>query len=756
MTGIAASVVPVGDDLSTRLRSLLRPEFAAPVILVDPSDPVTGGPQCVAVACDRVAVHKGMCNRHYQRWTDEGRPAVEAWAASVTANTRWLQEPRKCTVASCRRALCEHGLCHSHAVRWEQAGRPERDAWVAAGAGGGPLPAAATCRFRACGLDAEGSAGLCQAHRSRWIRHGRPPVEQWLEDCALWGRDKFDLRALPAPMRWEIGYAIQRRVDERRTKTRPESILRLLRALPRFGATSLLQRTTEEWTAYLGYSSERGYIERRFLLDAISYLRDLIDGVGWDDEYPRDVWLLRRLGYPSRDGQLRFDGIEASWLRALTKRWIRWRLSTGISVGTVRADIRAITLFAQSFPTLHRGPQAMTRELIETHLAHLATQFRQPKTRTSHISAVAGLLRASRQHGWEPRLDAHVDLYREDYPRLHLGHPRALSEAVMTQLEHPDNLRRFKDARGQLLARILMRTGLRVGDGCRLALDCIVRDVHGAPYLHYTNHKMRREAFVPIDTDLAEAIGQQQQAVLTELPSATCLLPRPTRNPDGHMPFSTATFRGELVEWLRCCDIRDELGQPVRVTPHQWRHTFGTRLINREVPQETVRRLLDHSSHQMTAHYARLSDTTIREQWERARKVDISGQELPPDSGPLSEAVWMKNNLARAKMALPNGYCTLPLQQSCQYANACLTCPVFVTTAEFLPEHRQQLNATRALIIRAEERGQQRVVEMNRSVETNLLAIISGLTTSSPCSRTCASPCACGGADDDKEVPGVG
>ena len=564
---------------------------------------------------------------------------------------------------TCRRGRCEHGLCHSHDVRWDSLGRPELRPWIDAG-GGPPLPATATCRFPSCSLHAEGDAGLCQGHRSRWIGRGRPPVEAWIQDCLLWGRDKFDLRGLPTPMRWEIAYAIQRRVDERRTKTRPESILRLIRALPRSGDTSLLDRTPQQWTAYLGYSSQRGYIERRFLLDAISYLNDLIDGVGWDAEYPRDVWLLRRLGYPSRDGQLRFDGIHAPWLRALAKRWIRWRLSTGISVGAVRADIRAITVFAQSFPSLQRGPQAMTREVIEAHLAHLATVYPAPKTRTAHISAVAGLLRAARQHGWEPLLDPHVDVYRDDYPRLHQGHPRALSEAVMTQLEHPDNLDRFADPCGRLLTRILMSTGLRVGDGCKLPLDCLVHDGNGAPYLHYTNHKMRREAFVPIDTDLADAITGQQRAVIAELPSATYLLPRQTRNPEGRQPFSTATFRGELHQWLHGCDIRDERGAPVRITPHQWRHTYGTRLINQDVPQETVRRLLDHSSHQMTAHYARLADTTIRQQWERARKVNINGHELTPDTGPLAEAVWMKNNLARAKMALPNGYCTLPLHLS--------------------------------------------------------------------------------------------
>jgi hypothetical protein len=140
-----------------------------------------------------------------------------------------------------------------------------------------------------------------------------------------------------------------------------------------------------------------------------------------------------------------------------------------------------------------------------------------------------------------------------------------------------------------------------------------------------------------------------------------------------------------------------------------------------------VRRLLDHSTHHMTARYARLSQQTIRAKWEASRKVDIRGLDVSPPEGPLADAEWMKNNLARAKMALPNGYCALPLQQRCEFANACLTCPMFVTTAEFLPEDRRQLHATRKLIARGEADGQLRLVEMNRTVEANLLAIIAAV-----------------------------
>lgn len=730
-----------GPSLLTRIRSELRPEFSAELIFVDASDPVMGGLVCQALTCARVGVLAGMCTNHHQRWVAAGRPELQAWAAVASTNSRWLTEPASCEATTCHRARRDRGLCHSHFIRWDRAGRPDRATWLV-GNSGPPLRRGPVCRFGGCSLDAEGTVDLCRAHRSRWVRHGRPSIEAYLISCESYGRDRFDLRALPMPMRVEVAYAIQRRVDERRTKTRPDLLRRLLGQLPASGATSLLDRSPEQWTTDLGFSTVRGSVSHRFLLDAIGYLTDLVEGVGWDTEYPRDVWLLRRIGYPGRDKALRFDDIEPVWLRSLTKRWARWRISTGTGIGTVTADVRAISLFARSCPSLQRGPEALTREQLEAHLAHLAVLYPKAKTRKGQIGSLAGLLRAARQHGWEPRIGVNVDIYREDYPRLPVAAPRALSEAVMAQLEREENLVRFRDPRGRLVAKILMGTGLRVGDACTLQVDCLVRDDQGAPYLHYTNHKMRRDAFVPIGVELAEAISVQQEAVLIEFPTGTCLFPRRTRNPDGNFAFSTSTFRGELAVWLLECGMRDELGRPVHVTPHQWRHTFGTRLINSEVPQETVRRLMDHASHQMTAHYARLSDKTIRDQWERARKVNVAGEELATDTGPLAEAIWMKNNLARAKMALPNGYCTLPLQQSCEYANACLTCPVFVTTPEFLPQHQRQLEATRTLIDQAEQQGHQRVVEMNQTVEKNLLSIIGTLTAPTGCAGSCAS-CDC-------------
>jgi len=206
------------------------------------------------------------------------------------------------------------------------------------------------------------------------------------------------------------------------------------------------------------------------------------------------------------------------------------------------------------------------------------------------------------------------------------------------------------------------------------------------------------------------------------------LFPRPTKNPDSRAPVASSTYRLALYRWLARCQVRDTHGRPVALTPHQWRHTLGTRLINRDVPQEVVRRILDHDSPQMTAHYARLHDTTVRRHWEAARKVDITGQAVMVDpAGPLAEAAWAKQRLGRATQALPNGFCGLPVQKTCPHANACLTCPMFLTTAEFLPQHRTHRGQVIELITAAEARGQTRLVEMNQQVLGNLDRIIDTL-----------------------------
>lgn len=202
----------------------------------------------------------------------------------------------------------------------------------------------------------------------------------------------------------------------------------------------------------------------------------------------------------------------------------------------------------------------------------------------------------------------------------------------MAQIEDPAAQAKL-DQPYRLILQLLIRTGLRINDALRVEVDCVVRDAQQAPYLRYYNHKMRREAFVPIDDELAAAIRAQQDAVLAQWPDATYLTPAPNSRDGRKARNTTGGSFTAITAWQEACGLHDELGRPFRFTAHQLRHTYGTRLINADVPQEVVRRLLDHESPEMTARYARLKDDTnppalgTRTQDQHSRRNDHPGRQ---------------------------------------------------------------------------------------------------------------------------------
>jgi hypothetical protein len=132
----------------------------------------------------------------------------------------------------------------------------------------------------------------------------------------------------------------------------------------------------------------------------------------------------------------------------------------------------------------------------------------------------------------------------------------------------------------------------------------------------------------------------------------------------------------------------------------------------------------------MTAHYARVHDTTIRAAFDdyQRQRVNIAGQALGYDpDAPTAAAEWVKHNLSRIRDSLPNGYCGRPPQQDCPHPNACLTCPDFQTTPEFLGTHRRQSTVNLRLITRADANGQTRLADSLRQVQDSLERIIPAL-----------------------------
>lgn len=598
------------------------------------------------------------------------------------------------------------------------------------------------CAVPGCGRRYQGR-GLCNSHYSRWHKAGKPDLEQFTAATGPVGRpwrglragECYDLRVLPSPLRLEIAYALQCRSDQRAAGLRPCQVAVAVKRLARAGLSSLLELSPDELAAIVRPAAARDHDAAAFARYAQQQVADLAGGATAEQEYQRDTWDARRLGLPANASShlIRFGGIPQAWLREAVKRWARFRLATGKAVGTVAGDALALAWFARYLDRAVPGAvaeAAISRGVLEGYLSHLASADLAAQTRLGYLVALRAFVEASRRHGWLPRLPGGAVLYADDMPRRGAYLPRFIPEHVMAQLESPANLARIGDPSTRHLIVVLIETGLRSGDACRLDLDCLAQDSAGWPCLRFYNSKVRTEQMIPLSARAADAIAAQQQHVRAAWPGTRRLFPRATANPDGRACFSYATLHARLLRWQDDIDLRDEHGQPVRVSPHRFRHTLGTRMINSGVPEHIVQRMLGHKSPQMTARYASLHDTTLRAAFDQycQQRVDITGQLIGYDPGsPAADAEWAKHNLARIRDSLPNGYCGRPPQQECPHPNACLTCPDFQTTPEFLSVHRAQREHTAVLIATAEQLGQTRLAAGHRKVAASLDAIIPAL-----------------------------
>ena len=769
MTAAALHVLP-GALPSERpwevmLREAVRPEFQVDVYRPERGDPVLYGPTCAIAGCPGRGVNrslglkaKGMnhsigtvfrgylCLPHVAMWRREGEPPIDAWVRHCARALKTQGIPRPCAVAGCPRSTMRRGLCDAHHHRWQRAREPELGEYIETTK---PVPSGDTpCRVDRCAFPGFGNHGLCDAHlmRFRNVRASRSGVTvddflAHLTEARRIAAPRYDMSGVLPVIRLELGLALQCRFDQRRARMQPLTFAEVTRWLLDEHVGSVLDHGEAHWKA----SAEQRFAgaKRRSLpLAWLHFVRQcslrLREEQSGEQIWQWDTWPVERIDVDRRwahqpTRRIYFAEIEPAWLRELAKRWARWRLTSatkspaGIAVTT--SSIRRFCRWAETHDVALSSAAAITRGVLEDYRSAVFSFDCSPVRKGGLLTDLKVFLDDVRLHEWAC-LPANATYYRGEIPRDRKSLPRFIDEFVMGQLENPENLDRLPDLTTRTAVVILIETGLRSVDCLRLPYDPITVDEAGAPYLRFFNHKLTREAIIPISQQLLEQIRRQQQDLDERFAARPpILLPRVHANPDGIRPFQWSALNQRLRRWVTDCGIRDATGQPVRVTAHQFRHTVGTRMINNKVPIDTVQFMLDHASPEMTARYATVKRETLRREWELYQeRINVRGEivRLDPD-GPLGDAAWAKENLARAKQTLPNGYCGLPLQQHCPHPNACLTCDNFLTTAEFLPVHVEQLDRTRQLQADAREHGNERLVEMNEPVRLNLARIIDGL-----------------------------
>jgi len=575
-----------------------------------------------------------------------------------------------------------------------------------------PLPGFGACQVTVCTRQAHGRRGLCRAHDDRWWEQERAGKVTHA-DFGAWCRSSAPvasghevvLRGLAPLVQAQILFGLQERC--------------------RFGAVTYLYQLRIFCRRLLagGCATIAGFDVAQLQRNHRALVQDLQQavrqaGTSPEEEQRKDVWNTAVLGH-GRRRVIDFTGISQVWLREAVKRWVAEELPT--RAGELSASLR-----------LHRDDHGDDLPLLGradilallSRLAHRAATGQISSWRRSRTCRqLAMILRECRALGLtrpgQPMAGLPDDfaIRRDDIPQLAADDEpgRALPTGVLNHLISA--LPVLEEAASpdiRAVVELLMDTGRRPAEICKLGWDCLDQDRDGKYALIYTDFKANRAGRrLPITGDTASVIIGQQQRVRARYPSTPAselaMFPRTTTNRAGERPLGEGVVAGHHRSWVDAlAPLRLEDGREFDKTAvflYAYRHSFAQRHADAGTPVDVLRDLMGHRSMSTTQGYYLITTKRVRAAVDSLAtfQFDRGGLRIWSQARALVESEHQR--LAVGQVAVPFGVCSEPSNVTagggaCPFRFRCLGCGHFRSDPSYLPELRGYLDT----LLRTRER----------------------------------------------------
>ena len=276
------------------------------------------------------------------------------------------------------------------------------------------------------------------------------------------------------------------------------------------------------------------------------------------------------------------------------------------SVTSYRGTVRHfLNYLGAHFPEV----RSLDRLQRDPHLLAWLAQLRSqnpPLATITRSNYVIYLRRMLQELAWTQQLPALAHLLgRDDVPRRehHLPRPLTPDQDLLIQQE----LRRRDDLLCNALL-LLRHTGMRIGECVDLSFDCLRPLGPDQWTLHVPLGKLKTERWVPVDSMVCQLVERIRSLRPPTAPkTGRLLLPRPRG-------------RHTMVRRLRAAlkEVVSAVGIPVRIVPHQLRHTYGTEMLRAGVSFAAIIKLLGHKSPHMTLEYLEITQQDLQREFHLA------------------------------------------------------------------------------------------------------------------------------------------
>jgi integrase/predicted RNA-binding Zn-ribbon protein involved in translation (DUF1610 family) len=455
-----------------------------------------------------------------------------------------------------------------------------------------------------------------------------------------------------------------------------------------------------------------------------------------------DIWLASHLGldyhkHRGRNDFLNFSSIQQENFQFYVKKFILYICTTrkwGTITNTYLSTFISFSKFLNDLG-LNINVEDFNRELILRYLHDQTSKKMSSSTISHRLSTLLLFFETGLVNNWF-QVDDHL-IRKEDYPKRDKNLPRYIPEEVMLQLSK--HLAKLPEPIMRMVL-VIQECGLRVGELCLLPIDCLKQDNQGQYKIKFMRWKMKKEDILPISSELALVIKEQQEYIQKHLGNEYQYLfcSKKQGRYQSYKPTPKVVNCNSFIFYLKRLakdyDIKDNSGKIWNFQSHQFRHTVGTRMINNGVPQHIIQRYLGHDSPQMTSVYAHIHDHTLRQEIEKyheSRAVNFQGKSIELEDTVLSskdDLEWFKKNVQAR--ALEHGYCARPkVLGDCDITgfDGCYDCPHWRTNKNFLPILKDTLERTNNVIEKARNCGWELQVKKNEPIQSNLQKVIASL-----------------------------
>ncbi|SCX90025.1 integrase/recombinase XerD [Nonlabens sp. Hel1_33_55] len=292
-----------------------------------------------------------------------------------------------------------------------------------------------------------------------------------------------------------------------------------------------------------------------------------------------------------------------NWIRHIADFKLYLRLERGLSDNTIKAYIRDLKKLASWIEDreLQADPVTITTTIIKDFIYHIASEIK-PTTQARIISSLKGFFNYLQME--EYRVDNPTETI--DTPRTGRKLPDTLSVDEIDKLINAINRSTPHGERNRAILETLYACGLRVSELTALKIS----DLYFEEGVILVTGKGDKQRYVPIGSSTVSIINDYIKLVRTHIP----VKPKHTDTLFLNRRGSGLT-RAMIFTIIQ--DLKEIVGLKKKISPHTFRHSFATHLLENGADLRSIQAMLGHESITTTEIYVHVNRTYLKEVLEK-------------------------------------------------------------------------------------------------------------------------------------------